>query len=135
MNLEKSTKKDIYYTKDHDWIDFRATVAYIGVSSFKLIGFKEIHQVIFNEPSGFKKKGDLIATIKYNDYLIQAHMPVDGNVLELNTNLIYGEDKLLLKQAESLGWIALIMPSQPDERKDLLLPKQYLMNSKTKYSK
>lgn len=135
MNLEKSTKKDLYYTQDHDWIDFRATVAYVGVSSFKLIGFKEIHQVIFNEPSGLKKKGDLIATIKYNDYLIQAHMPVDGKVLELNTNLIYGEDNLLLKHAESLGWIALIVPLQPDERKELLLPKQYLMSSKSKYAR
>ncbi len=62
-------------------------------------------------------------------------MPVDGNVLDVNTNLIYGDDHLLLQQAESNGWIALIVPSQPDERKDLLLPKQYLMNSKTQYTK
>lgn len=132
MNLENSIKKHFYYTKDHDWIDFQDTLAYVGVSSFKLIGFKEIHQVIFNNPSGFKKKGDLIATIRYDDYLIQAHMPVNGNVLEVNTNLIYGDENLLLKHAEGSGWIALIVPSQPGERKDLLLPNQYLMNSKAK---
>ena len=122
MNLENSINKHLYYTKDHDWIDFQDTLAYVGVSSFKLIGFKEIHQVIFNNPSGFKKKGDLIATIKYDDYVIQARMPVNGNVLEVNTNLIYGDESLLLKDAEGSGWIALIVPSQPGERKDLLLP-------------
>ena len=125
----------MFYTKDHDWIDFQGPVAYIGISNFKLIGFREIQQVIFTEPTGFKKKGDLVATIKYNDYRVEAHMPVDGNVLELNTNLIYGDGKLLLKHAESTGWIALIKPAKPEERKDLLLPRQYLMNSKSKYTK
>jgi len=134
MNSENPIRKDLYYTKDHNWIDFHDSVAYVGVSGFKLIGFKEIHQVIFNEPSGFKKKRDLIATIRYNDYLIQAHMPVDGNILEVNTNLIYGDERLLLKHPEGIGWIALIAPSQPGERKDLLLPDHYLMNSKTKYT-
>lgn len=134
MNTQLSSKKDLYYTKDHEWVDFQGTVAYTGICSFKLIGFKEIQQVIYNEPLGYKKRGELIATIKYNDYIIEAHMPVDGKVLEMNTNLIYGDDNLLLKYAES-AWIAKIAPSSPYERKDLLLPKQYQMNGKSKYAK
>jgi glycine cleavage system H protein len=134
MNTQPSSKKDLYYTKDHEWIDFQGSVAYTGVCSFKLIGFRAIEQVIFNEPLGLKKRGDLIATIKYNDYIIEAHMPVDGKVLEMNTNLIYGDNNLLLKYAESV-WIAKIAPSLPHERKDLLPPKQYQMNGKSKYAK
>lgn len=42
---------------------------------------------------------------------------------------------MLLRQPENNGWIALIVPSQPYERKDLLLPKQYQMNGKNKYAK
>ena len=68
MNLEKSIKKDLYYTKDHEWVNFQGAVAYTGVSSFKLVGFKEIHQVIFNGQSGLRKGEDLIATIKYTKY-------------------------------------------------------------------
>jgi glycine cleavage system H protein len=134
MNTQSSGKNDLYYTKDHEWIDFKGTVAYTGICSFKLIGFKEIQQVIFKEPLGFKKRGDLIATIKYNDYIIKAHMPVDGKVLEMNTNLIYGDDTCLLKFAEDT-WIAKIAPSLPHERNDLLLPKHYQMNGKSKYAK
>lgn len=135
MNKQITANNNFYYTPDHEWINFQGPVAYIGVSSFKLIGFKEIQQIVFNEASGFKKRGDLIATIRYNDYQIDAHMPVDGNLLDINTDLIYGDERLLLKYAESSGWIALIVPTKPDERKDLLLPKQYLMNSKTIYTK
>lgn len=135
MNMEKSTNKDLYYTKDHERIDFQGTVAYTGVCSFKLIGFKAIHQISFKEPSGFRKKGDVIATIKYNDYQIEAHMPVDGKLVEVNDSLLSGDQNVLLQNPENRDWIALIVPAQPYERIDLLLPKQYQMNDKSKYAK
>ena len=135
MEIEKSATKDLYYTKEHEWIDFRGSLAYVGISSFKLIGFKEIQQVIFNDPTGFKHEGDLIATIKYKDYQVEVAMPVDGKLVKVNTDLIYGDENLLLNHAETNGWVALIAPSQPFERKDLLLPEQYQMNGKSKYAK
>ncbi|MGZ8558315.1 MAG: glycine cleavage system protein H [Chitinophagaceae bacterium] len=135
MNSGKTTNKDLYYTKDHEWINFQGTVAYTGICHFKLLGFKEIHQIRFKEPSGFKKKGEVIATITYKDYQIEAHMPVDGKVIEVNEALLSGNRSGLLQHAENSGWLALIVPSQPYERKDLLLPKQYQMNGKGKYAK
>jgi glycine cleavage system H protein len=135
MNKQLPTRKDQYYTKDHEWIEFQGTVAYTGICKFKLTGFKQIQEINFNEPVGFKKQGDVIATVKYNDYLIEAHMPVDGKVLQLNEKLISGNLNILLDCAESSGWIALIVPSLPHERKDLLLPKQYQLNGKSKYAK
>ena len=135
MNTEKTTNKDLYYTKDHEWIDFHGTVAYTGICHFKLLGFKEIHQIRFEEPSGFKKKGELIATITYNDYQVEAHMPVDGKVIRVNDDLQSGDRSSLLKHAENRGWLALIVPSQPYGREDLLLPKQYQRNGKGKHAK
>jgi len=135
MNQEKSNKKNLYYTKDHEWIDFQGTVAYVGVCSFKLTGLKEIQQITFNEPSGFRKQDEVIATIRYNDYKIEAHMPVDGKVIQLNEKLLSGNHNILLQHPENRGWIALIVPAQPYERKDLLLPKQYQLNGKSKYAK
>ena len=51
----------------------------IQVCSFKLLGFKEVQQITFIEPGSFKKNGEIIAKIKYNDYYIEAHMPADEN--------------------------------------------------------
>ena len=135
MNKEKAINKDFFYTKDHEWIDFQGSVAYIGICSFKLIGFKEIQDLHFSEPSGFKKQGDKIATIKYRDYQVVAHMPVDGKIIQVNEDIVSGNLNVLLQHAESNGWIALIIPTQPYERKNLLLPKQYQMNGKSKYAK
>ena len=135
MNTQQSTKKEQYYTKDHEWIDFQGSVAYVGICRFKLTGFKQIQEIRYNEPSGFKKQGEVIATVKYNDYLVEAHMPVDGEVLQVNEKLVSGNLNILLDCAESSAWIAVIVPSQPHERKDLLLPKQYPLNGKSKYAK
>ena len=135
MKTKKLPAKDLYYTTDHEWIDFQGSVAYIGVCQFKLLGFKEVHQITFKGDSGFRKKTDVIASIKYNDYQIEVHMPVDGKIVEFNENLLAGNRDTLLLQPESTGWIAKIVPSQPYERKDLLLPQQYLMNGKSKHAK
>jgi glycine cleavage system H protein len=130
-----STSKDLYYTNDHEWVGFQGTVAFTGVCKFKLTGFKQIQEISFKEKTGFKKQGEVIAVIKYNDYEITAHMPVDGKLLEVNEKLVSGNPNMLLDCSESSAWIALIAPSLPHERKDLLLPKQYRMNGKSKYAK
>jgi glycine cleavage system H protein len=135
MQAEKSTNKDLYYTTDHEWIDFQGSVAYTGVCHFKLLGFKEIQQLSLTDSLGFMKQGDIIATIKYNDYQVEARMPVDGKLVQVNELLIPGNYNALLKYAESSAWLAKIAPSQPYERKGLLLPKQYQMNGKSKYAK
>ncbi len=117
----------MYYTDDYEWIDFQGAVAYAGICSFKLTGFKQIQEVNFRDPSGFKKKGEVIATIKYNDYVVAAHMPVDGKILQVNEKLLTGNLNILLDFAESTGWMVLITPSKPHERNGLLLHKKYSM--------
>jgi glycine cleavage system H lipoate-binding protein len=62
-------------------------------------------------------------------------MPMDGKIVKVNTTLVTGDQNILLQDPENSGWIALIVPSQPYERKDLLLPKQYQLNGKSKYAK
>jgi glycine cleavage system H protein len=126
--------KDFYYTADHEWINFQGSIAYIGICNFKLLGFKEIHDIRFEDTAGFMKKGELIASITYKDYQIEARMPVDGNVLDRN-ELLIASSNTLLNNAESSGWLVRIAPSQPYERKDLLLPVQYQKNGKSKYAK
>lgn len=128
MKMDQPTKKDFYYTKDHEWIDFQGAIAYVGICGFKLLGFKTIQQIIFNEPSGFKRQGEILATIRYNDYQIEAHMPVDGKVITVNDLLEKGEGNMLIAQPEGNGWIAKIIPAQPYERGSLLMPNEYQKN-------
>ena len=127
--------KDLYFTNDHEWVDFQGATAFTGICAFKLLGFKEVQEIQYHNSDGFLARGEVIATIRYNDYQIEAHMPVDGNLVQVNEALIAGKLNTLLKYAESNGWIAKIAPLQPYERKGLLLPKQYQMSGKSKYAK
>ena len=128
MNVSNPVNKELYYTKDHEWIDFQDSFAYVGVSNFKLIGFQEIQQIVIHKISGFMKKGQVIATIKYKEYQIVAHMPVDGTILKVNYILRFGNKNILKKYAETKGWIALIAPTNPEERIDLVKIKKYQIN-------
>ncbi len=134
MNLEKATKKDLYYTAQHEWINYQGVIAYVGVCAFKLTGFKEIHSVSFSGNDGFLKQGELIATISYGDYRVEVRMPVDGKLQQVNDEL-FSNKNILLKESEGSGWIALIHPAMPYERRGLLLPKEYQLNGKGKYAK
>ncbi|HMR91989.1 MAG TPA: hypothetical protein PKC69_06735 [Chitinophagaceae bacterium] len=135
MNIKSSTAKDLYYTTDHEWIDFRGAIAYTGICAFKLTGFREIQAIHFHTTPGLAQKGELIATVRYNDYEVEARMPVDGKILQMNEDLVSGRYESLLQSPQAQGWIALIAPARPYDRKDLLLPTEYQMNGKTKYDK
>jgi len=135
MDIKKTAGRDLYYTGDHEWVDFQGLVAYTGICSFKLTGFKQVQEINFKAAPGMLKKGDIIATVKYNDFLVAAHMPVDGKILQLNQKLVAENPNILLDCAETSAWIARIAPSLPHERTDLLLPRQYQMNGKSKFAK
>jgi len=129
MKTGQQAKKDLYYTNDHEWVDFQGTIAYTGICAFKLTGFKEIQQIVFSQGTGFKKQGEVVASIRYNDYRIDAHMPVDGHIMRVNTELL-SDRQLLLQHPERNGWLVLIRPIQPYERKGLIMAEQYLVKSK-----
>lgn len=121
----KPANKNLFYTYDHEWIDFQGSVAYVGVCSFKLTGIKEIHHVIFTENPGLIDQGEAIASIQYDDYRILVHMPVVGKIISFNDVLISDDKSILLKQPEDNGWIALIVPDQSKESTGLQSPEVY----------
>jgi glycine cleavage system H protein len=132
--MHAKTSKDLYYTRDHEWVNFQGSIAFTGVCKFKLTGFRKIEDVVFKDTAGFAKQGDTIATIKYRDYVIEAHMPVDGKILAVNENLTNMDNNMLMECIESTAWLIKFIPAKPYDRTDLLLPRQYQMNN-NKYAK
>ena len=101
MGIGKSCGNDLFYSLDSEWINFQGKVAFIGICRFKLTGFKkEIQQIIFSDPEVFKKKGEVIAIIRYKDYQIEVHMPVEGTLIQINKKIVKGERNILLEYPE-----------------------------------
>ena len=122
-------KRDLYYTTDHEWIDFQGAVAYVGFCAFKLKGIKQIREIVFADMKVLLKSGDVIASVFYDDYKINVHMPVDGRVVQINDAILGGNHEMVLQQPEAGGWIALVVPVSPDDRKNLLISEQYRMRA------
>lgn len=125
MSKLKKTKRDLYYTTSHDWIDFQGSVAYIGVGLLKLKEISQVQQLLFEEKPGFSKQDEVIARLECGNGTVPIHMPVDGKIISINEVLLGGDYQLLIDQPENNGWLALIVPSKPYERAGLMQPEQY----------
>jgi len=124
-------KRDLYYTMDYEWIDFQGSVAYIGICPFKLTGIKEIQKIEFSKDNNSKKCGEVVASILYEDYKIDVHMPVSGKILSINNAILFGNKNIVLQEPENSGYIALIVPSSPYDRQGLTISEKYRMSTKT----
>jgi glycine cleavage system H protein len=127
----KSLKKDIYYTTDHEWIDFQGSVAYTGFCSFKRKGMKAIEKIEFAEAGSLFKANDIIGSVYYGEYKIDIHFAVSGRILSFNEALTKGKGDLLITQPENAGWFALIAPASPYEREWLMMSGQYRMKTRS----
>lgn len=125
MKNSQEYKSVLYYTLDHEWINFRGPVAYVGICAFKLTGIKQVDRVEFNHSGDMKRAGDLLAIVHSGEYKIPVHMPVDGEVLNYNAELSSGRRDVLLRQPERNGWVAFIFPHILYEQSGLISPEQY----------
>jgi glycine cleavage system H protein len=125
MNKLKNSKRDLYYTNSHDWIDFQGSVAYIGASILKVIQASQVFKLEYVDNKGFALQGEVVARLECDGSTIPVHMPVDGKIISLNDMLLDGNSQLLIDQPENKGWLALIAPTKPYERAGLLQPEQY----------
>ena len=126
MEHSSGLKNELFYTHDHEWIDFHDSVAYVGVCAFKLTGLRKIQRVVFESSSDFIKAGGVLATIFSMEYEIT----VDAEILTYNEELSGDNRDILLQQPEKNGWMAFIFPSSRAKREHLLLPEQYLLKNK-----
>lgn len=125
METPNIIKRNLYYTNDHEWIDFQGSVAYVGVCQFKLSGIKEIHNIDFNDFANNLHPGEVICNIQYDDYQIQVHMPVEGKIISFNDLLLTEEKNVLLQQPENNGWIVLMVPCRLNDKTGLLSMEEY----------
>ncbi|MBO9203500.1 MULTISPECIES: hypothetical protein [Niastella] len=129
MGAPNEINRNLYFTNDHEWIDFQGSVAYVGVCRFKLSGCKEIHKIEFKEVSDLIKQGEVISIIHFDDYQVQVHMPVEGKIISFNDLLLIEERDVLLQQPENIGWISLIVPSELNDKRGLLTTEDYKLRN------
>jgi glycine cleavage system H protein len=112
--------RELYFTPDHEWIRFEGSVATIGLSSFKLTGYKKISAYFFMESEDVIAAGTPVASFEYADYIIELQMPVTGKIMQWNKTLFAESAINMLGAINQFTWIARITPATPYERTGLM---------------
>ena len=121
----------MYYTKDHEWIDYLGVSALIGIHKNKLSGIRRALHADFCPIPSVLPQGAVIAEFHSERGSIQVHMPVNGSVIAINPKLL-NNPSLIVHEALHSMWIAKISPAAPYLSAGLLRPHQYeLLTSKT----
>ena len=132
MNKLKSSKRDLYYTNRHEWIDFQGSIAYIGACPIKLKNIPGVEELQIEDNAGFARQGEIIARIQCNGITVPMYMPVEGKIISINEVMLSGNHQMLLEQPQNNGWLALIAPSKPYDRSGLMQAEQYMAFVKQK---
>ena len=125
MKPTNTLKRDLYCTSTHEWIEFNNNEAFIGVTNFRLLGVKQIKKIEFVKIYGFKKRGEVLANIQFDNRRVEVHMPVDGSIICIKDTNLPANQNLLLNQPETKGWLAKILISLPCQRKGLIPYEEY----------
>lgn len=115
---------ELKYTSEHEWIRIEGDEVVVGVTEFAQ---EELGDVVFLEietEGETLAKGDTFGTIEAVKTVSDLYMPVDGEVVKVNTAL---EDtpELVNSNPFGEGWMVRIKLSDPAQLDDLMSAAEY----------
>ncbi|MCD4711023.1 MAG: glycine cleavage system protein GcvH [Bacteroidales bacterium] len=119
-----SVPAELKYTAEHEWIRVEGDEIVIGVTDFAQ---GELGDVVFIEietKGEALSKGDTFGTIEAVKTVSDLYMPVDGEVVEVNSAL---EDTPELVNTEPFegGWMIRVKMVDPSQLDDLIPADEY----------
>ena len=86
--------ENLLYTSEHEWIKIDGEVATIGVTDFAQSELGDIIFLEFPDLNSVFNKGDIFGTIEAVKTVSDLHMPIDGEICEINDTLNDNPEKV-----------------------------------------
>lgn len=120
MNVPANLK----YTKEHEWIRFEGTHAYVGITDYAQ---GELGEIVFVEVETIDQtlaQGEVFGTVEAVKTVSDLYLPVDGKVIEFNSEL---EDapELVNDDPYGKGWLIKVDLTNSSQFDNLLSPAEY----------
>jgi len=114
-----------YYTKDHEWLTIENDIATLGITNYAQGALGEVVYVEVPDIGTACQNGEPIAVVESVKAASDIYAPLNGEVIEVNTNL---EDspELVNELPESDGWFIKIRLTNPLDTRDYINKEQYL---------
>lgn len=119
-----SFPNDVKYTKDHEWLRIDGNEAFVGITHFAQSELGDIVFIDVDTEGESLEKEEVFGSVEAVKTVSDLFMPINGEVLEFNTNL---EDnpELINSDPYGEGWIIRVSVSNPDELEELLNSEDY----------
>ncbi|NLN15303.1 MAG: glycine cleavage system protein GcvH [Tissierellia bacterium] len=118
-----SVLKDLYYTKDHEWLRVEGDEAYIGITDFAQEQLGDIVYVELPEVDDEFDKDEAFSAVESVKAASDIYMPVDGVILEVNEELVDAPELLNTDPYEN--WIVKIEIRDKSQLDELLTSAEY----------
>ncbi len=117
--------QELKYTPDHEWIKLDADgTTIIGITDFAQHELGDIVYVDINTVGQSLSKGDVFGSVEAVKTVSDLFMPIDGEVLEVNTE-IEKSPELVNTDPYERGWIVKVKPADAGSSDDLLSMEAY----------
>lgn len=108
IKINMTFPNDLKYTSEHEWIRVEGDVAYVGITDFAQSELGDIVYVEVETVGDTVKAGDIFGTIEAVKTTSDLYMPIDAEVLEVNSKITSdGDDDPALVNSDPYGdgWI------------------------------
>ena len=119
-----NTPEYLFYTKEHEWANFKDNEVIIGITDYAQSQLGDIIFIEFPEIGDQINAGDSFGEVEAVKTVSELYAPVTGTILEVNENL---EDSADLVNSDPYGdgWLIKIKPTNLNEKDDLMKSAAY----------
>ncbi len=112
-------KKELFYTRDHEWVKIEGNQATIGISDYAQYALGDITFVELPDVAKDIKQQETLSTIESVKAASDIYAPLSGKVIKINEALNVTPE-LINTSTYNEGWIAVIELDEPSEKENLM---------------
>ena len=110
---------DLKYTKDHEWVKIENDILVIGITDFAQGELGDIVYVEVETLNENLNSEEVFGTVEAVKTVSDLFMPVSGEIIEYNENLIENPE-LINRDPYNQGWIIKVKPTELKEVDSLI---------------
>ncbi len=123
MKDEFQIPKELYYTKEHEWLRVEGDRCRIGVTDYAQNSLHEIVYVDLPKVGTKVAQMQSLGTVESVKAVADVYSPISGTVSQVNTALSDAPE-LVNKTPYGEGWITILQPSDLKKELDSLMKPQ-----------
>ena len=117
------TKSGLYYSNDHEWVEVKDGVAYIGITDFAQDSLGDIAYVELPEVGDELNAGDNACVVESVKAASDVYSPVSGKIIEVNSELDSNPERI--NEDAYSAWIFKVELSNDNELSSLMDDEAY----------